>query len=133
MAHVLIWHEEGAVRQIVRVIVVEELGHTATVATSFWEALSVLCTALHPVVVVYDGCLLYHLAPEEVEALSAQRVALRQHQYVATSACFSPLPPRVQEVVAGLPTETLYMPWEVTDLMTAVNRASARLAEQTGA
>lgn len=133
MAHVLVWYDESTVRQIVRIIAEEELGHTSSVASSFWEALAVLRATLHPMVVVYDGCLLYHLAPEEVEALAAQRAALRQHHYVATSACFSPLPPHVQEIVADLSTEALYMPWDVTNLIAAIERAPARLAEQTGA
>jgi CheY-like chemotaxis protein len=133
MAHVLLWYDDGVVREIVRLIAEEELGYTVTTATSFWEALAALRSSLHPLVVVYDGCDHYHLAPEEVEALSAQRVALRQHQYVATSACSPPLPPRVQDVVADLGMEWLYMPYELTTLIGAIERAVARLAEQAGA
>jgi hypothetical protein len=130
MAHVLMWYDESVVRQFLQVIAEEEFGHTLTTATSFWEALAVLRASLHPMVVVYDGCLLHALRPDEEEALSAQRAALRSHGYVATSACFSPLPPRVQAVVADLDTETLYLPWELSSVIAAIERAAARLARR---
>ena len=127
MAHVLVAFEEGTRQQVIRAVAEEILGHTVTVATSFWEALAVLRTSQDPLVVIYDRALLYTLQPDEVEALATQKAALRRHHYVATSSSLEPLPARVLELVASLSTETLYMPWQIEDLRAAIEGAASQL------
>ena len=115
--------------------VLEDEGHAVTVATDFWAGLGVLRSSLHPLIGIYqcDGSLLLlrdeHLAA--LAALAANMETLRRHAYVQLAGRRGPLAEPLERLRKQVHVETLPCPFELDDLLAAVNRAAAQLAERS--
>jgi hypothetical protein len=130
MAHVLVGMVDKWLSDLVDEVLTEE-GHAVTVARRFWDALGVLRTSLHPLVVicVYDGSMAdVPFNDEQMAALVTNSAALRQHAYVQISWHSGQLPPRLQalaEQVACL--GTIPGPFHLEPFIELVNTAAERV------
>lgn len=116
--------------------VCEVEGHTVTRAgTSFWQALAALRSVLHPVICVfeYDGTMGDFITDnEQMQALAANLDSLRRHAYIQISAELYPLPPPLDGMSAGAYLHKLPYPFQVRDLIAAINAAAAHLGAPAG-
>lgn len=131
MAQVLLGFGDPAEALRVRAAL-EVDGHTVTVARDFWQALGVLQSSRHPLVMVfgYEGDTIGDHVIEDadkVQALVAHFHALRRHAHVQVAWWQGPLPLPLQALAEVVVLETLPGPCDAAELCAAIHRAAARL------
>jgi hypothetical protein len=133
MAHILVGLSTPPIRSMAAEVLADE-GHEVTVSADFWGGLGVLRASLHPLIVLYqrDGSPDV-LTDEHLAAIEANRAALRRHEYIQLTGQEGPWPVRVQRLVDQVHIQAIPGLLRMEELLEAVDRAAARLAEQAGA
>ena len=133
MAHILVGIGDGTIRSMVAEVL-EDAGHEVTVPHDFWGGLGVLRSALHPLIVLYmrDGSPGL-LTDEHLAAIAANMTSLRRHEYIQLTWRSGPWPEHLQRLVDQVHLQAISGTFHIEELLEAVDRAAARLAEQAGA
>ncbi len=133
MAHALVGIGDGTIRSMVAEVL-EDAGHTVTVLADFWGGLGVLRSSLHGLTVIYqrDGSVDL-LAEEHWAAIAANIASLRRHEYIQLTWRDGPWPEHLQRLVDQVHIQAISGTFRIEELLEAVDRAVARLAERAGA
>jgi DNA-binding NtrC family response regulator len=132
-APILVVDDDDDIRVSVRLILTEDGYPTVAEATTMTNAAAYLSTAsvAHVVLLDFrnphgDADLLLHLVQRQV--------ALQRHRYILTPASrITRFSEEAQQLISAICTEVVYKPFDVADILVAVQRAAAQLPTDEGA
>lgn len=127
MTHVLMVDDDDELRSVMR-MVLEDAGHTMLEATDGAQAEGLLRAAGQPLVVLLDLALPHTRDGAILRAIQAEP-ELARHCYVAVTALTIPrLTPELRHLLAAVCFEVVAKPFDVDDVLEAVQRADRQLA-----
>lgn len=130
VTHVLMVGDDDDLRCVIR-MVLEDAGHTMLEAPDGTRAVDLLRTAARPLVVLLDLALPRAGDGAILRAIQAEP-ALARHCYVAVTALApSRFKPQVRTLMAAVCAEVVAKPFDIDDLLAAVQRADQQLAAQS--
>jgi CheY-like chemotaxis protein len=126
---VLIADDEEPLRQAIRALLEDE-GFSVREAQNGAEALDILRAADEPMVVMLDWMMPLVDGAAVLRAAADDPVRLGRHAYILVTALPSERHAELAELLGALAATLLPKPFDITELMDAVERAEQHLAAQ---
>lgn len=130
MAHVLVVDDEPQIRETLRMLL-EDAGHSVTLAASGQEGLATLRWQATPQVVLLD-VLMPGMDGLAVLRQVVEEPALRKHGYILMTAESQRLIETAAHVFAALPVTVVRKPFDIDDVTETVAAVAERVADSNG-
>jgi chemosensory pili system protein ChpA (sensor histidine kinase/response regulator) len=126
VADVLVVEDDAQVRDILTTVLRDE-GHRVLVAKDGLEAVDALLIASRPLVVLLDLMMPLLGGDAILHMLAEGDSPLTRHRYVLVTARALMLPPELPPLLKRLEIPVVAKPFDITTILTAVERATERL------